>query len=190
MHAYIDAGTEYAALYTNASFLLSDLVSKGLPDQVPVNVDLVAAYLGIRVDYDLTLEKDDIVGQILFEGSQPIIKINPFQNSYNPRRRFTLAHEIGHYCLHSSVTKTGFTDSRKSMSRTDSYWDRFESEANTFAAELLMPEHLILTLSDIVLSDNEGSMSASHFIDAMACKFDVSPKAMEYRLVNIGILHD
>src|SRR5690606_26213956 len=141
----------------------------------------------------ITLEKDDIIGQIEFINDDPVISINPEQNKYLPRRRFTLAHELGHYILHSSKTKKSFTDSMKTMSRTESYWDSYESEANSFAAQLLMPKDLILQEAELVLKkysseNNVDQIPSSVFVGRMAEKFEVSYKAMEYRLKNIGII--
>lgn len=52
------------------------------------------------------------------------------------RQRFTISHELGHYCLHrKNLTKSN--NSTKCLNR------RKETEANTFAAYLLMPRRLI-----------------------------------------------
>ena len=60
----------------------------------------------------------------------------------DPRSRFTIAHEIGHAILH--------TESRVALARNGesipAYMDP-EWQANTFAAELLVPHHLIGDLS-------------------------------------------
>lgn len=57
------------------------------------------------------------------------------------RRRFTAAHEIGHYRLHSG----GFID-RTDTRKTFGIWNDAseEAEANTFAAELLLPKQLFV----------------------------------------------
>lgn len=57
-------------------------------------------------------------------GDHPVI----LTNSALPadRKRLTLAHELGHLCLHSSIATADM-----------------EEEANAFAAEFLMPEHVI-----------------------------------------------
>lgn len=186
--------SETERLFSNASALLSHLQEKkGLVIKAPVDVDRISAELGILVESDFSLEMKDIVGEIFFKDESPIVKINPIQNSYSPRRRFTLAHEIGHYCLHSAKSKKGFVDSQKTMSRTESYWDSFESEANNFAAQLLMPKSLILDDGQRIVDAYKAKTSASGipvhvFIEAMADKFEVSSKAMEYRLKNLGII--
>ena len=181
---------------TNASELLAYLKEhKNFEARVPVDVDQIATKLGIRVEEDSSLEYRDtvIVGEIFFKDEMPVVKINPYQNSYLPRKRFTLAHEIGHYCLHSMESKQGFTDSVKTMSRTESYWDTRESEANNFAAQLLMPKELIITESKKCIDSykrktGKEKIEPCLFTEAMATIFEVSSKAMEYRLKNIGII--
>lgn len=180
--------------YKTAAELLAHTEAQlGFSVTSPVDVDLIAEVLGISVETDVSLEQRDIVGEICFVGDVPTIRINPLQNNYGPRRRFTLAHEIGHYCLHSSTSRRGFTDSRKTMSRTESYWDSFESEANSFAAQLLMPKSLILSDGQQIINqykelNGAKGMPVPVFIEKMADKFSVSSKAMEYRLKNLGII--
>lgn len=186
--------SESERLYPNASTLLAYLEEqKRLDVKAPIDVDKIATELGILVESDFSLELKDIVGEIFFKDEIPIVKINPIQNSYGPRRRFTLAHEIGHFCLHSAKSKKGFVDSQKTMSRTESYWDSYESEANDFAAQLLMPKALIIEEGQRIIDAYRGKTGAKGipvhpFIEAMADKFEVSSKAMEYRLKNIGII--
>lgn len=57
-------------------------------------------------------------------GDHPVILIN--SRLLTDRKRLTLAHELGHLSLHSSVATADM-----------------EEEANAFAAEFLMPEHVI-----------------------------------------------
>ncbi|MGH2822921.1 MAG: ImmA/IrrE family metallo-endopeptidase, partial [Thermoleophilaceae bacterium] len=67
-----------------------------------------------------------------------------------PRRRFTIGHELGHWCLHRTagavwcrshtVDPADATDAETSLRRA---YPPEESEANEFAAALLMPAHLV-----------------------------------------------
>lgn len=161
--------------------------------QIPVCLESVSEYLGIQIRYDSSLEQQGVVGKIEFEDRTPVVSINPAQNQYEPRRRFTLAHEIGHYCLHTSITGEGFIDSRQSMSRSATYWDSKEREANQFAAELLMPESDILAIGDRVITNytrenNTDSMNIRLFTTEMANIFQVSNEAMTYRLEALKVL--
>lgn len=78
-------------------------------------------------------------GRIIIKGSGAIISVNSGINIIG-KRRFVLAHELGHYEMHKSLLSI-HADDQKSLSE----WRdniRYEVEANQFAAELLMPEEL------------------------------------------------
>lgn len=55
------------------------------------------------------------------------------------RINFTIAHEFGHYLLHRLKHPDGFQCAYEDMARWDSEYGRLESQANDFAATLLMP---------------------------------------------------
>ncbi len=106
-------------LYPSAYDLIDSYESStGEQISAPVNLDKIARFLGIRIKEDPLLDRDNIVGQICFEKEYPVISINPKKNIYTPHRRFTLAHEIGHLCLHNDNIILGFTDSLRNMSKS------------------------------------------------------------------------
>ena len=55
------------------------------------------------------------------------------------RINFTLAHEFGHYLLHRASYPNGIECSAQNVARWDSLYGQIEQQANTFAANLLMP---------------------------------------------------
>ena len=55
------------------------------------------------------------------------------------RINFTLAHELGHFLLHRLSHPKGIECGEQDMVRWDSDYARLEQQANTFAANLLMP---------------------------------------------------
>ncbi len=181
-------------IYKSAADLISDYENKvGEKVTAPVDLDKISSFLKISIQDDIGLENEDVIGQICFENDKPVVSINPIQNSYLPRRRFTLAHEIGHFCLHTDKVKTGFKDNQKTMSRSESYWDIKESEANSFAAQLLMPKNLIIEEARAIIAtyrqnNQSAGMPTEDFIRKMAYRFSVSALAMEYRLKNLGIV--
>jgi len=67
------------------------------------------------------------------------------------------AHEIAHFCMHRSTDRHEFIDTRSTMNRSESYWNSYESEANRFAAELLMPQQLIESLGRRVIDAYKAS---------------------------------
>ena len=95
------------------------------------------------------------------------------------RRRFSIAHEVGHFLLHANQSPAGVfcrvTDLRP---KPDSPERLREREANRFAAELLMPEQMV--------ADAVGAQGADPI--ALASVFQVSDLAMGWRLVNLGCM--
>ena len=86
------------------------------------------------------------------------------------RQRFTVAHEIGHFALHRSQAE------REGGIRDDEFYRALsgplETEANQFAADLLMPWLLIKSLQDAGVTEPA----------ALAERLRVSKQAMTYRL--------
>lgn len=97
------------------------------------------------------------------------ISLSPL--SGNRRDRFTIAHELGHYVLHSELGKKAPLSVRRDGS------DRVEWEANWFAAGFLMPEE------EFRHRANEGWSNAW-----LAVHFDVSEAAVEVRRKGLGLL--
>ncbi len=149
--------------------------------------------LGIHVSETPDARQSDTVGNItLREGRPAEVWINPLENSYVPRRRFTLAHEIGHFCMHGSTDRHEFIDDKNTMNRSESYWNRYESEANRFAATLLMPKELLETIGRKIIDTYKAEhgvakMPLARFVNSMAARFGVSSPAMEYRLKSLGV---
>ena len=69
------------------------------------------------------------------------------------RDRFTVAHELGHYLLHddNNVTLARMEKNKKIEHFRDPEW-----QANTFAAELLVPLNLIDTQNIYEIAENFG----------------------------------
>lgn len=161
----------------------------------PIDLDKIAKLLGIEVSESAPTDVSNLntIGTITLQQDGPAkVWINSLENSYIPRRRFTLAHEIGHFCMHRSESLTTFVDTKGTMNRSESYWDSNESEANNFAADLLMPAHLVKSVGKKIISEYKAEnevekMPLSIFKERLAVKFKVSSVAMEYRLKNLGI---
>lgn len=87
------------------------------------------------------------------------------------RRRFTIAHEIGHFVLHPGRLAP------ERGGAVNEAWQLQEREADKFAAELLMPEPLV----------REAALELGADADRLADRFDVSRQAMQVRLSGLGI---
>ncbi len=122
---------------------------------------------------------DDVSGVFFKKSDQLYLGVNERHHSH--RQRFTIAHEIGHYILHSGEIlhyDVNKHDLERVYFRADNISDLSEIEANHFAAELLMPEDLIYKCI------NHGIQK----IKDLADKLDVSEDAVRYRLTNLGLL--
>lgn len=87
------------------------------------------------------------------------------------RRRFTIAHEIGHFVLHPERVAPERGGSVNAAGRAQ------EREADQFAAELLMPEALV--------RDAVGRQGVD--LQRLADRFEVSQQAMRTRLRSLGL---
>jgi Zn-dependent peptidase ImmA (M78 family) len=93
------------------------------------------------------------------------------------RRRFTLAHELGHWvCQYLEGVKAP-RFCRAEEVGLDPTAKAIEREANVFAAELLMP-------GNVVRDEFRGDMEST------AAQFRVSEEAMSWRLFNLGLVDE
>lgn len=154
--------------------------------QVPVDIEGICSFQGIKLVKDNS--DDNFIGKVTQNTDGEVeIHINMNKNEFFPRYRFTLAHEIAHYNLH---LRTGlfqeYRDTDETLFRKEDNWNPQEAEANRFAAQLLMPnEHMIVNALDII---SKSDINRRDFIRNMAIVFDVSNMAMEFRLINMGMI--
>lgn len=98
------------------------------------------------------------------------------------RRRFTMAHEIGHHLLHSDyLSKNVHVDTavlRRDELSSEGVYSK-EIAANAFAAELLMPRAEVQKLASLDLSDEDEVARA-------AARFGVSATALTFRISNLA----
>jgi len=102
------------------------------------------------------------------------------------RRRFTIAHEVGHLLLHVPTSREPFYDRPADIREVDDggmgeavpELRRREREANVFARELLMPETLV----------NAQARATGFNLPALAERFEVSVPAMRLRLRLLKLL--
>lgn len=123
---------------------------------------------------------DDHSGFLLVENGVATIAIN---EAHHPnRQRFTAAHELGHYILHSQGRDRFFVDKAYFRGPEASAGTQAaEIEANRFAACLLMPAEMLKEYaSRQPLTDLE--------IYRLSTVFEVSEQAMTLRLTNLGLI--
>lgn len=149
------------------------LLDKYWKGALPIDPKKIAAIENIEVKPDRTFSQKELSGELM------ISKDNVVKIKYNPRdslkrQRFTIAHELGHYFLDHG---NAFRDPKENFSM--SHYDYREVSANKFAAEILMPEAAV----NILIKQRK-----IRDIAELARLFDVSIRAMEYRLKNLGFL--
>lgn len=167
-------------------------IAKGDSDRFRVegylNIDKFSEYLGISL-LQFPFEDDRKSGAIAKKDGKWAIFVN---ETHPPlRKRFTIAHEIGHFYQY----KYGATSLNEFAKKLDSegiitdFWierngesNEAEKEANQIAAEILMPEDIVKSFIF-----NERSTLAHKTIADMAKIFGVSETAMAFRLKNLNL---
>ncbi len=91
------------------------------------------------------------------------------------RKRFTVAHELGHFVLHRAMQVTFNCDKESVYAGIDTL-KAIEREADDFASNLLMPGNMLRDRID-------GKRIDIHLLGDLAKEFDVSLEAMCIRLV-------
>ena len=89
----------------------------------------------------------DADGRIIFKGNNTIITINA-DISYAPKKRFVMAHELGHLLLHKNIVPVFNCNEASFLQWYEQ--SSFETQANEFAAELLMPQNLFVEQARII----------------------------------------
>jgi Zn-dependent peptidase ImmA (M78 family) len=133
--------------------------------ELPVPVEAIAEdLLGLAVE-----ERDlEGVSGLLYPGERQVY-LNAADSP--ARRRFTLAHEVGHWVCQVQEGRTVPVFCRAEEVGVGE-GKALEREANVFAAELLMPELAV---------------RASAADSSAAARFGVSGEAMRWRLYNFGL---
>lgn len=112
----------------------------------PVDLRLIASEYGIRIHRAWL---DTGVSGELVPLSDGKFQINVSEDDNPRRQRFTIAHELGHFFLHRHLIGSGIGDDKAYRStgvgryHNTMIGPKEETEANQFASNLLMPDHLI-----------------------------------------------
>lgn len=159
--------------------VIDDLTTNDMFEEGALNLKKVASKVGINQILRADFESDGVSGLLRKEGDSWNIYVNASDSPQ--RRRFTIAHEIGHLLSFkfSSHSKAAL-DAQNEIS-DNAYLQRtgeinpVESEANAIAAKLLMPKQ------EVIGMHKEGKT-----VEEMAQRFQVSESAMSVRLNSLG----
>ncbi|MEH0166717.1 ImmA/IrrE family metallo-endopeptidase [Roseateles microcysteis] len=164
---------------------------------IPVDLEKVLASLNVRVhDEDMD---DETAGVLIVKGEQRHILVN--KDHPMNRKRFTIAHELGHLVLHDDEANGDALGQRMFIDRQIRVYQRVgeassavyqqegslttiqqEREANAFAACLLMPApHVTRAALERDLFDEIS-------VASLARHFGVSEQAMSIRLQQLQVL--
>ena len=161
-------------------------------DQIPVNILEKIKEQNIELNelcYDL---HDEVLGEIKKENGK--YKINIQGYDFNYRRRFTMAHELGHYKLHKDLLDDeGLDDglSYETMYRKNAkISSNQETQANKYAIDMLVPKELIISIVKELnkikeipgIIDENGQANNLNLIEYLSNRFEVSKIALGFRL--------
>ena len=142
-------------------------------DPLPVDPEDLARGLGIKVQ-EARLPSDESGNIVMHAEGDAVITLNTVDHPN--RKRFTCAHEIGHYLRRrqEGLTDRTFVDYRATLAGLGS--DKDEVFANQFAAALLMPARAV-----------QMKVRQGLGVDTLAYQFGTSVQAMEVRLRNLHL---
>jgi len=163
------------AIKNSPRTLVARKLAKALTKQVgfkspPVSLWKIIVHLKLESKFDVQPVEDfgeNVSGIIVVIDDSTTIGFNKKQHWY--RRRFTIAHEIGHFkmgSMHNDLM-AALTSNAPA-----------EIEANQFAAELLMPYQFLK-------ADFQSNIKS---IDELSKKYCVSKEAMGWRISKSGLL--
>jgi Zn-dependent peptidase ImmA (M78 family) len=121
-------------------------------------------------------------GKIIFGDTTNIIKVNSLIE-FEERKRFVIAHEIGHLILHKNISLPDDTFSNFNIIEgTENFLKtgKQELEANEFASELLMPTKLFI-------KEAKGKKFTPKLIKQLAERFKTSLTATIFRYLLLNL---
>jgi hypothetical protein len=153
---------------------------KELPQGLPVNIEGIIRLQGIELDKNAKLT-DVISGEIRKIGEENYrISVQGSEHYY--RKRFTMAHELGHFLLHKDKIGDGVNDTpayrtyEKAELFNTNITAEHETEANSFAAALLMPKEAV-----------EYYLEEKKSLKEMSVIFQMSEQALRIRIKNLDL---
>jgi Zn-dependent peptidase ImmA (M78 family)/DNA-binding XRE family transcriptional regulator len=147
-------------------------------EEPPINIYLLATQMGILVA-PTHLDKPAAVVNRADERRKPASPPWILVSSTQPiqRQRYSIAHEIAHLLLHKEDIRVHLTYYRRSS-------DQREIDADTFAAELLMPRNLL----QYSVQELKGKGAVEEVVFMISYVYQVSFLAIATRLYKLGLI--
>lgn len=174
-----------------------DVLRKANVLSLPVDLDRVLNSLNVRVHEEAM--EEEVSAVLIVKGAQRHILVNKGHSAN--RKRFSIAHELGHLILHDEVDTGDLDGERMFIDRQIRVYHRVgeasspiykqdgsltdevqEREANAFAASLLMPAH------HVTRAALERDLFDELSVASLARTFDVSEQAMSIRLQQLRLV--
>ncbi len=139
---------------------------------------------------DVSPDETPLAGFIVVMGAMGAVFVRREDNL--ARRRFSAAHELGHFLLHVAPEEPEFvmqdTTAAITEPHVDDDWQELaarEREANRFAAELLMPEPVVRRLC--ARYARRQRPTEQFLVNHLASDLLVSREAARWRLRELGL---
>lgn len=166
-------------------------------NQIPVDPNLIAEKFGFNIVPTANLlDKTSIEAFLVYNKKEILIDLERFQNeNYWFRSKFSIAHELGHYFLHSDIYEnikfedyeyTDWISFQKTIPENKILW--IERHADEFAGRLLVPYDILVEEVKAIYPkiDKEHPKSEFDPIDIISSllhhKFEVSKEVMRIRI--------
>lgn len=144
----------------------------GLRHPLELSIEAIANERGARVKYR---PLGGAQGRLVRNGKKSILTVST-RIEWPERRRFVIAHELGHHELHEKVMQLDVCDEKKI---NEVYDQATEREANAFASEFLMPAALWTKHVDV-------RQPTFEVISKLASEYQVSLTAAAIRFVKLS----
>lgn len=147
----------------------NELLKKYSIEKPIVNIFKIAENEGIKLHFvKMPGKASNVAGFLDIENKTMYINDDDPPN----RQTFTVAHELGHYILKHENDKFGVLYRMQKFNGENSL---LEQEANLFAANILVPKHMLLEIMNKYNLNEEDD-------ELLAPLFGVSKEMMGYRL--------
>lgn len=145
--------------------------SQNIPVDLEKIIKTIKVYKYPRTFNDIErIEKREVAGLVLLNGDD--IGIFYDMEASIEQKRFIIAHEIGHCCLHGETLKNGYIE----FLHKDGYENEHEAEASLFAARLLIPEQALISVYNKLILPT---------LNGLADIFEVPKHLMKCRLTDM-----
>ena len=160
------------------------IISENQVAAAPIPVVAIARNLGFSV-YKMKFKDRNIAG-IMADAAIPV---SPFREKrvmvinredYPTRQNFTVAHEIAHFVLHCNSSNNFYERYMHDVDKDQK--SDVEKMADSFAANLLMPERMVREY----ISTFPSTATLAELVFGITDKFFVSAKAANRRLIELG----